>query len=355
MPIRRLDAFLLGATASFGLTWGALNGGLPAAQGRPSTASLDAATVGAMQGADSPAEIPARGWWHVLKRVFANVSDDGILAQAAGVTFFALLALFPAIASLVSLYGLFADPVTIEQNLGAMSDVVPGGGMQIISERVHSLTTTSNNALGLGLLVGLATSLWSANAGIKAFFDALNVVYGEHEKRGFVARTLLSLAFTIGAIGFIILALAGVVVLPAVLDLVGLPETTALLLAWLRWPVMLLVVATFLSLLYRYGPSREPARWRWVSWGGGVAAVLWIVVSIAFSWYVQNFGSYDKTYGSLGAAVGFMTWIWLSTTVVLIGGELNAELEHQTARDSTTGPERPMGARGAVKADTVAA
>ena len=353
MPIRRLDAFLLGATASFGLTWGALNSSA-ATSGRSDAPTIDAPTARAMQGADSPAEIPARGWWHVLKRVVSNVFDDGILAQAAGVTFFALLALFPAIASLVSLYGLFADPDTIEQNLGAMSGVVPGGGMQIITERVHSLTSTSSNALGLGLIVGLATSLWSANAGIKAFFDALNVVYEEREKRGFFTRTLISLAFTLGAIVFIIIALAGVVVLPAVLEVVGFGDTTAVLLAWARWPVMLLVVATFLSILYRYGPSRELARWRWVTWGGGFAAILWIIVSIGFSWYVQNFGSYDKTYGSLGAAVGFMTWIWLSTTVVLVGGELNAELEHQTARDSTTGPESPMGERGAVKADTVA-
>lgn len=314
--------------------------------GRPDAAAAQAG---------SPADIPARGWWHVLKRVFGKVSSDGVLAQAAGVTFYALLALFPALASMVSLYGLFADPSTIEHNLGAISGVVPGGGMDIITQQIHSLTSTGQKALSLGLIVGLATSLWSANAGIKSIFDALNVVYEEHEKRGFFRRTLISFCFTLGAIVFIIVALSGVVLLPAVLNVVGLGDTVETLLVWLRWPALLVVVAGSLSLLYRYGPSRETAKWQWVSWGGVFAAVAWVIVSVAFSWYVQNFGTYNKTYGSLGAAVGFMTWIWISTTVVLVGGELNAELEHATARDTTTGPARPMGSRGAVKADTVAA
>lgn len=358
MPIRRLDAFLLGAAASLGLAWGASNGGLPAAQLRaaPDDRARPAASPrsGAAQAANSPAAIPARGWWDVLKRVFSRVSEDNVLAQAAGVTFYSLLALFPALASLVSLYGLFADPATIEKNLGAVSGVVPGGGMDIITQQVHSLASSSSGALGVGLVIGLATSLWSANAGVKSIFDALNVVYQEHEKRSFLFRTVVSFAFTIGGLLFIILALAGVVVLPALLTSLGLEDTLTVVLQWVRWPLLLVVVAALLALLYRYGPSRELAKWRWVSPGGAVAAIAWLIVSVAFSWYVQNFGSYNKTYGSLGAVVGFMTWIWLSTTVVLVGGELNAELEHETAKDTTRGPERPMGSRGAVKADTVA-
>ena len=353
MPIRRLDAFLLGATASLGLAWGALNSEREIKTNRHDSAARRQPGVGTRAG--SPAEIPAKAWWGVVKRVYQKLNEDGLLAQAAGVTFYVLLALFPALASLVSLYGLFADASTIEQNIGAVSGVVPGGGMQILTEQVHNLASHSNSKLGLGLAVGLATSLWSANAGIKAFFDALNVVYEEREKRGFIRRTLTSLAFTVGGLLFIILALGAVVVLPAVLNVVGLGQTTELLLKWSRWPVLLVVVGGFLAVLYRYGPSRETAKWQWVTWGSGFAAVTWVIASIAFSWYVQNFGNYDKTYGSLGAAVGFMTWIWLSTTVVLIGAELNAELEHATEADTTTGAPLPLGTRGAVKADTVAA
>ena len=301
--------------------------------------------------ADSPLDIPARGWWQIAKRVAHGISQDRVLAEAASVTFYGLLAIFPALAALVSVYGLFADPHRIEAQMNAMSGVVPGGGMQIISQQLHALVNSSNAALGVGLFVGLATSLWSANSGIKALFDALNAVYEEHETRSFLRLTAISLCFTVGIILFLVLALAAVVVLPAVLDFAG--GTHAL--AWLRWPIILVVVALFLALLYRFGPSRAKARWQWVSWGSAFAAIAWLIVSLAFSWYVANFGSYNKTYGSLGAAVGFMTWIWLSVAIVLIGAELNAEMEHQTARDTTTGAPRPMGTRGATKADTVAA
>jgi membrane protein len=366
MPIRRLDAFLLGATTMLGLAYGATRADgarAPGAAAAPAGAdrrTRDAAAPSGEAGdaaardADAPSRIPARGWWRVARRVVGKISEDDVLQQAAGVTFYALLALFPALAVLVSLYGMFADPGTIHHNLGAVSGIVPDGGMQLLSQQIQSLTANSHNALSLGLIVGLATSLWSSNAGIKALFDALNAVYEEREKRGYFTRTAISLTFTVGAILFILVALAGVVVIPAALAVVGLGATTELLIRWLRWPVLLVIVALFLALLYRYGPSRHAARWRWVSWGAGFASVSWIIVSVAFSWYVQHFGSYNKTYGSLGAAVGFMTWIWLSTTVILIGGEVNAELEHTTARDSTTGRERPMGARGATKADTVA-
>ena len=283
------------------------------------------------------------------------MSDHRLLAEAAGITFYTLLALFPALAALVSIYGLFADPATISDHLSALSQVVPGGGMQIITDQVHSLTSNGNKALGFAALVGLATSLWSANQAIKALFDALNVVYDERERRGFVLRTAVTLAFTVGGILFVLIAMAAVVALPIALNFVGLGAVGNLLLRVLRWPVLLVAITAMLALIYRFGPSRERARWQWVTWGGGFAAVSWILGSIAFSWYVCHFGNYDKTYGSLGAAVGFMTWVWLSATVVLIGAEVNAEMEHQTERDTTTGPERAPGTRGATKADTVAA
>ncbi len=304
--------------------------------------------------AAKPSEIPARGWWAIAKRVAAKVSSDRLLTEAAAITFYALLALFPALAATVSLYGLIADPATISDQLDTLSGVVPGGGMQIISDQVHSLTANGDKALGFAALLGLATSLWSANQGTKALFDALNVVYAETEKRGFLLRTAVTLAFTLGGIVFVLLAMTAVVAVPVVLNFVGLGGVADPLLRILRWPLMLVALAALLACIYRFGPSRERARWQWVSWGGGFAAVTWVIGSIAFSYYVSHFGSYDKTYGSLGAAVGFLTWIWLSATIVLIGAELNAETEQQTARDTTAGPEQAPGLRGANKADAVA-
>jgi membrane protein len=304
--------------------------------------------------ADTPTQIPARGWWDILKRTFSQVSDDRVLTEAAGITFYALLALFPAIAAMVSIYGLFADPATIGNHLDVLSSVVPSGGMQIIEEQVKRITSKGNTALGFGAIVGLLTALWSSNQAMKAFVDALNVVYDEREKRSFLYRTALTLSFTVAGILFILLAMGSVVVLPIVLKFVGLGDTTETLLSLARWPVMLVVVSLFLACIYRFGPSRDRAQWRWVSWGSTVAVLGWALGSAGFSYYVTNFGNYNETYGSLGAVVGFMTWIWLSSTIVLVGAELNAEMERQTARDTTEGPEKPLGTRGARMADEVA-
>jgi membrane protein len=312
--------------------------------------------VAAGQGsdADHPQDIPARGWWQILKRTLGQVSEDRLLAEAASVTFYALLALFPAIAALVSIYGLFADRATIGEHLTALSGLVPGGGMELITEQVNRLAAQPPTRLGFSALASIAVSLWSANQATKAVFDALNVIYDEKERRGFIRLTLTTLAFTLGGILFAILAVATVVVLPVALNLVGLGPAVEWLLHIARWPLMLIAIGFVLACLYRWGPSRAEAKWRWVSWGSGIAALLWLAVSLGFSWYVANFGSYNETYGSLGAVVGFMTWIWISSAVVLLGGELNAEMEHQTARDTTTGPERPIGTRDARMADTVA-
>ena len=304
--------------------------------------------------ADTPTQIPARGWWDILKRTLSQVSDDRVLTEAAGITFYALLALFPAIAAMVSIYGLFAEPATIGEHLDVIGGVVPGGGMEIIDEQVKRITSKPVSALGFGAIFGLLTALWSSNQAMKAMVDALNVVYGEREKRSFIHRTVLTLSFTVAGILFILLAMGSVVVLPIVLKFVGLGDTTEALLSLARWPVMLVVVSLFLACIYRFGPSRDRAQWRWVSWGGTVAALGWALGSASFSYYVTNFGNYNETYGSLGAVIGFMTWIWLSSTIVLVGAELNAEMERQTARDTTSGPERPLGARGARMADEVA-
>ncbi len=312
-----------------------------------------AAEQGRGREADTPTEIPAQGWKDVLWRTYEEFGKDRIMSVAAGVTYYALLAVFPAIAALVSIYGLFADPATIQDHLNAMSGVMPSGALDIIREQVSRIASQGGGALSFGFIFGLVLSLWSANAGMKAVFDALNIVYDEEEKRSFIKLNLMSLSFTLGAIFFILLAIAGIIVLPIVLDFIGLGQGTEWLLALARWPILLIGVVAGLSLIYRFGPSRDKAGWRWVTPGGIVAAILWIAGSMLFSWYVANFGSYNETYGSLGAVIGFMTWIWLSTGVVLLGAEVNAETEHQTAKDTTEGAHQPMGARGAQMADTL--
>jgi membrane protein len=311
-------------------------------------------TTGAGSDAEHPGQIPAKGWWAVLKRTFAGFNEDRLMTEAAGVTFYTLLAIFPAIATLISLYGLVADPVSVNDQLNSLNGVIPGGGMDIIRDQVKSLTSNGATTLGFGVLLGLLTSLWSANQGIKALFDALNVVYHEKEKRGYIRFTLVCLMFTLGAILFIVVAMVCIAVVPIVLKFLGLENESAGLIAIARWPLLMVALAFLLATIYRYGPSRERARWQWVSWGSAFATVTWLVASVGFSYYVANFGSYNKTYGSLGAAIGFMTWIWISTIIVLLGAELNAELEQQTERDSTTGPELPTGQRGAFKADNKA-
>src|SRR5215216_3121276 len=236
-----------------------------------------------------------------------------------------------------------------------MSSFLPGGALDIIGEQMGRLAAQPGGKLGLTFFVGLGISLWSANAGIKAMFDALNIVYGEKEKRNFLKLNAVSLAFTAGALMFALVAIAAVVALPVALDYIGLGRVTEWALKIGRWPILFCGVALWIALVYRYGPSRDTPRWRWISWGSAVASLVWICASILFSWYAANFGSYNKTYGSLGAAIGFMTWIWLSTIVILMGAELDAEMEHQTARDTTTGTPKPLGSRGAAVADTVGA
>ena len=312
----------------------------------------DAGSAGREAG--GPSDLGRAGWWAVLKRLVTRISDNRLTSEAAGVTFFALLAIFPALAAIVSLYGLIADPQTINAHVDALNGFIPGGGLDIITDQLRRLTSNGASKLGVGALVGLLAALWSANQGSKALFEALNVVYGEKEKRGFFMRIAVSLAFTVGAVVFILLMLGAILVIPVALDYIGISSTADMLVRVGRWPAVFVILAFFLSCLYRFGPSRREPRWQWVSWGGCAAALGWIAVSLGFSWYVEHFGNYNKTYGSLGAAIGFMTWIWLSTTVMLVGGQLNAELEVQTARDTTVGDERPLGVRGARKADAVA-
>jgi membrane protein len=305
--------------------------------------------------AERPGEIPPLGWKDILIRTYRSISEDRVTQLAAGVTYYVLLALFPGVTALVSIYGLIADPNDIGRQVAAMAGTIPQAAIDLIRAQLHSLTSQDQKALSLAFFAGLVMSLWSANAAMSALFSALNVVYGETEKRNVVKLTALSLAFTAGLVLFMVLAMIAIVVIPAILDLMHLGRASELILNITRWPAMLAVVVLALAVAYRYGPSRADPRWRWISWGSVVAALLWLVVSMLFSWYASNFGNYDKTYGSLGAVIAFMVWTWLSAVIVLMGGEINAEIEHQTMRDSTTGQPKPLGARGARMADTVGA
>ena len=318
-----------------------------------SAAAARRAEPGRGRTARSPAQIPPRGWKDILLRVKSEITEDQIPLISAGVTFFTVLAIFPGLAAFVSVYGLFADAHDVGRHLAALSHVLPGGAVQVIGDQLQRLTKTSASGLSLTFLIGLVTSIWSANGAMKSLMVGLNVAYGEHERRKLLPKTLISLAFTLG---FLVFGIAAVIVL----GLAAAVKTSfgggpAILLEAVSWPVLLLALGVGLALLYRYGPSRDPVRFRWISWGSGAAVILWLIVSAGFTLYVANFGHYNRTYGSLGAAVGFMTWIWLSCMVVLAGAELNAEIEHQTAVDTTEGPPQPMGTRRAKMADEVGA
>ncbi|WP_232375733.1 YihY/virulence factor BrkB family protein [Mesorhizobium comanense] len=300
-----------------------------------------------------PSEIPALGWKDIFWRLWEEFNKDRVLLVAAGATFYLLLALFPALAAFISIYGFVADPATVADHVAYLSGLLPAGGQDLIREQLQALARQKSGALGTGFFVGLAIALWSSNSGMKALFDAMNIAYEESEKRSFVRLNLMSILFTVGAllIGIVLLLTIGVV--PALLRYFYLDDWTESLLAISRWPILVGAMLTGISLLYRFGPSREHAKWRWLSWGALIATAVWIAASWLFSFYLQHFANYNATYGSLGAVVGLMMWTWISVIILISGAAINAEMEHQTAIDSTTGPARPMGERGAVVADTL--
>jgi membrane protein len=315
-----------------------------------------AAEPGRGRAAVTPARIPWRGWKDIFWRTWEQISEDRLLLIAGGVVFYSLLATVPAITALVSMYGLFMPARTIGAQLNFLADVMPASAYQLVSDQVMRIAGNGDGKLTFAFVVGLGLALWSANAGVKAIFDALNIVYDEDEKRGFVTLNLMSLSFTLAGIVAVILIIGAVVLLPLVLAFLGFAaQQQAGWLPLLRWPVLFALVTLGLAVLYRYGPSRREAKWRWLTVGSVFAAITWMAVSVAFSWYLSKFADYNATYGSLGAVIGLMMWMWISTSVVLIGAELNSGIEHQTARDSTVGAAKPIGARGAVMADTVGA
>ena len=303
--------------------------------------------------AEAPQDIPAKGLRDVFWRVVKAIMADRVTLIAAGVTYFMLLSLFPALGALVALYGFVADPTAIMAHIGFLAGVFPPGSFDLIMNQLTSLTQQATSTRSLAFFGGLLVAIWSANSGMKALFDAMNVAYQEDEKRSLVRLNLLSLGFTFCALVVAIILIAAIGVLPAVLKYLWLDDWQEFLARLARWPFIILVFGCGISMIYRYGPSREEAKIKWLSWGVVFSTVLWLVASVLFSFYLENFANYNATYGTLGALIGLMVWVWISVVILIVGAEINAELEHQTRKDSTTGSPKPMGERGAYVADTV--
>lgn len=303
--------------------------------------------------ASSPREVPARGWKDVALRVKDEVKTDQVPLLAAGVAFYAMLALFPALIAVVSVYGLVADPADVQRQITSLTSALPESAASLIGDQLSSIVNSQSSSLSWGLALSLGGVLWSVSSGVQGLIKGLNVAYDEDESRGFVKLRGLALLLTLGAIVGAIAALGLIVVVPIVLRAVGLGAVGEWAVRIGRWPLLALLVAVGLAVVYRYGPDRHSPRWRWVGPGAAIATVLWILGSIGFSVYVNNFGSYNQTYGSLGAVIVLLLWLFLTSFVVLLGAEIDAELEHQTARDTTVGSERPLGRRDAYVADHV--
>ncbi len=302
--------------------------------------------------AQKPTEIPPAGWWQIVRRAFAESSKDNVSMLAGGVAFFGFLAIFPALIALVSLYGLVADPAQAAQTLESVTSALPATARPLVVEQLQSVASASSGGLTTGLVISALAALFSASSGTQNLMAAINIAYDETESRGAVKLRLLALALTLGAVVFVIVAIALVAVAPLVLDALG--PAGRLIGQVIRWVLLVVLMIVALAVLYRVAPDREAPRFRWVTLGSVAATVLWVIGSVVFSLYVDNFGSYNKTYGALAGVVVLLLWMYLTSYIVLLGAEINSEAEHQTTADTTRGDPRPMGARGAVKADDVA-
>lgn len=296
--------------------------------------------------------MPTAGWLDILSRTWQRMSDDNISIVAAGVGFYAFVAVVPALAAMIGIYGLISDPAQVGNHVTAFARILPHEVLPLLEQQLRRITENTH-AASFSAILGLLIAIYSSASATKALMQGLNICYDEREKRGFIKQYALALLLTVCGIVGAILAVTLVAVLPPLLSHLPITEALGTTLNWIRWPILVAGFVMALAILYRYAPSRADARWSWVSWGAVVATVLWLAASALFSLYVSKVGSYDKTYGSLGAVVVFLMWLYLSAYVVLIGAELNAEMERQTLKDTTTGPEKPIGQRGARAADTV--
>lgn len=303
--------------------------------------------------AQCPLEIPYKGWWDIAWRVREQLAYDNVSIVAGGLALFGLLSVFPSLAAAVAVYGLVASPEQIAAQAQTFSGLLPQAGLGILVEQMNQLASRSRSTLSIGVVVSILLALWSARRGMVALITAMNVAYNEHERRGFIRRMALSLLFTVcGVLGFLVVV-ALTVAVPVVLGFLPLGPAAEWMLLISRWALLWYVAALALSVLYRFAPHRSKARWRWLSVGSRVAASVWLVACILFALYVRNFDSFGETYGAIGSVVILLTWFYISAFVVILGAEINSEIERQTVRDTTVGDEKPIGSRGAFSADTV--
>ena len=303
--------------------------------------------------ADKPTEIPWRGWKQILKRAWAENKADNMPIIAGGVAFFGFLSIFPALIALISLYGLVASPETVARQVEDLSAQLPDSAADLIGEQLEAIVNNSGSALSISLVVSILAALWSASGGVGNVVTAVNLAYDEVEARNFVRLKLLSLGLTFAAILFVLVTFGLVAVVPQVIEALPLGVVGTILAQVARWVLLLAVFSGALAVLYRVAPDRDSPRFTWVSLGAVIVTVIWAAVSVGFAVYVDNFGSYDKTYGAIAGVIVLMLWLYLTCYLVLLGAEINSEAEHQTAHDTTTGEPQPMGARDAQMADTL--
>lgn len=303
--------------------------------------------------AQKPWQVPWRGWQDVLWRMYREIEDDRVFDMAAAVAFFGMLALFPTLLATVSLYSLLADADDVVRQVNALSSVLPPSARTVILGQLNEIGNESSTGLRLGVALSIAVALFSASGGVAALMRGVNNAYDETETRGWIRFRLLAFLFTVGFAVFVIVSVASITLLPTVLSFAGVEASVQGLLKGARWPALAAATMVGLGVLYRYAPNRTPAKWQWVTPGAVLATLIWTLSSVAFSVYAENYGSFNKTYGTLAGFVVLGFWMFLSSLAILLGAELNAELEHQTKLDSTIGPPRPLGERGACMADTV--
>jgi membrane protein len=303
--------------------------------------------------AEHPKEIPKRGWRDIAARLWQNLGRDNTSLVAAGIGLNALLAVFPGLAVVVSVYGMFSSPQDMARDLQPFLGILPQDAATLLIDQLQNMTAPASRTLGLGAIAGGIVALWNSRQGMSALMTATNIAYNQPERRGFLRQIAISLAFSAGAILIFAVMLGVGVAVPLILQAVPLgPDATVAVLVC-RWVLLWLFAVLSFSLAYHYAPDRQPPKWRWVTWGSAIAATLWILGSLAFAAYVQNFGSYGKTYGALGGVIVLLMWFYLMGFTIVLGAEINAEMEHQTAVDTTEGPPAPMGHRGAYVADTL--
>ncbi|MDB6091010.1 MAG: hypothetical protein JWN85_3794 [Gammaproteobacteria bacterium] len=303
--------------------------------------------------AKHPREIPKSGWRDILLRVWHNLGRDSSSLIAAGIGLNALLAVFPALAVIVSIYGMFASPEDVGKQMGPFLSVLPGEAAKLLQDQLQAIASPKNRTLGFGAVFGTVLALWNSRQGVVALMTATNIAYNQRERRGFFKQIAISLAFSVGAIlAFLIMLLLGVAV-PLLLQAMPLgPVVTTAVLVF-RWVLLWSFAVLGFAVVYRYAPDRQSPKWRWVTWGSAIAATVWLLGSLLFAAYAQDFGSYGKTYGALGGVIVLLMWFYLMGFTIVLGAEINAEMEHQTAVDTTEGPPAPMGQRGAYVADTL--